>query len=167
MNVADLALLILWLVFFVRGYFNGLVREAGSLAALVFAFYAAKTWRLELSPHLAPYISGDYTEAAACILIFVVVMFAAWLVALALSALLKIGAAQWADRLFGGVFGLLKGVAVTAAALFFLTMFMPRPEFLAASKLVPVLDQIVTTLTGHIPPDLMRRINDLKDETPA
>ena len=163
MNIADLALGLIWGFFFIRGYFRGLVRELGALAALVSGFYLAKTYQGELAPYLTEYITGNYAEIAAYLLIFTVALMCVWLLVLGLAGLVKVATAQWADHLFGGLFGLTKGVVLTAAVLFIFSMLSPnRPEFLTGSKLVPLLDKVSAALSGYVPENLMEKVRTIK-----
>lgn len=167
LNIADLSLAIIWLFFVVRGYMRGLVKEAGSLAAIVTAFYLAGAYHKQLAPNLTEYISGNYAGTAAYLLIFTVTLLGVWFVALAISGIVKITMTQWADRFFGGGFGLAKGVILTAVLLFLLRLAAPDPDFLKGSLLVPVLDKMSTKLVNYIPPDINEKLRKFsKKELP-
>ncbi|QAZ68953.1 CvpA family protein [Solidesulfovibrio carbinolicus] len=167
LNIADLSLAILWLFFAVRGYMRGLVKEAGSLAAIVTAFYLAGAYHKQLAPNLTEYISGNYAGTAAYLLIFTVTLLGVWFVALTISGIVKITMTQWADRFFGGGFGLAKGVILTAVLLFLLRLAAPDPDFLKGSLLVPVLDKMSTRLVNYIPPDINEKLRKFsKKELP-
>ncbi len=167
LNIADLSLAILWLFFAVRGYMRGLVKEAGSLAAIVMAFYLAGAYHKQLAPNLTEYISGNYAGTAAYLLIFTVTLLGVWFVALTISGIVKITMTQWADRFFGGGFGLVKGVILTAVLLFLLRLAAPDPDFLKGSLLVPVLDKMSTKLVNYIPPDINEKLRKFsKKELP-
>ncbi|MHC1791595.1 CvpA family protein [Solidesulfovibrio sp.] len=158
LNIADLSLAIVWLFFGVRGYMRGLVKEAGSLAAIITAFYLAGSYHKTLAPNLTEYISGNYAGTAAYLLIFTVVLLGVWFVALAISGIVKVTMTQWADRFFGGGFGLAKGVILTAVLLFLLRLAMPDPDFLKGAMLVPVLDKVSAKLVNYIPPDINEKL---------
>jgi uncharacterized membrane protein required for colicin V production len=158
LNIADLSLAIIWLFFAIRGYMRGLVKEVGSLAAIVMGFYCAGTYHKALAPHLTGYISGNYADTAAYLLIFTVALVAVWFLALAVSGMVKITMTQWADRFFGGGFGLAKGVILTAVLLFLIHLASPNPDFLKGSLLVPVLDKISGKLVRYIPPDINEKL---------
>lgn len=166
LNIADLSLAIVWLYFGIRGYLRGLVKEAGSLAAVVLAFYCAGTYHRTLTPHLTKYISGDYAGTASYLLLFTVTLLGVWFLALAISGIVKVTMTQWADRLFGGAFGLGKGVALTAVLLFLIHLAAPHPDFLKDSRLVPVLDQLSAKLIRFIPPDINEKLRRLGKKNP-
>ncbi|MFP5260132.1 MAG: CvpA family protein [Acidobacteriota bacterium] len=154
LNIADLSLAIIWLFFAIRGYMRGLVKEVGSLAAIITAFYLAGTYHKALAPNLTDYISGNYAGTAAYLLIFTVTLLGVWFLALAISGIVKITMTQWADRFFGGGFGLAKGVILTAVLLFLIRLAAPNPDFLKGAMLVPVLDKLSARLVNYIPPDI-------------
>jgi len=161
LNIADLALAILWLFFGLRGYLRGLVKEVGSLAALVMGFYCAGTYHKLLAPHLTRYISGNYADTAAYLLIFTTALLGVWFLALAISGIVKITMTQWADRMFGGAFGLLKGMILTAVLLYLLHLALPEPDFLKGSMLVPALEQYSAKLVHYIPPDINDKLRNM------
>uniref|UniRef100_I2PZ66 Putative membrane protein, required for colicin V production n=1 Tax=Desulfovibrio sp. U5L TaxID=596152 RepID=I2PZ66_9BACT len=158
LNIADLSLAIIWLFFGIRGYLRGLVKEVGSLAAIITGFYCAGTYHKELAPHLTEYISGNYAGTAAYLLIFTVALIAVWFLALAVSGMVKVTMTQWADRFFGGFFGLAKGVILTAVFLFLIHLASPNPDFLKGSLLVPVLEKVSAKLVRYIPPDINEKL---------
>lgn len=167
LNIADLSLAIIWLFFAFRGYMRGLVKEVGSLAAITMGFYMAGSYHKQLAPNLTGYISGNYTGTAAYLLIFTVVLLAVWFVALAISGIVKVTMTQWADRFFGGGFGVVKGVILTAVVLFLIRLAAPDPDFLKGAMLVPVLDRISSKLVNYIPPDINEKLRKFgKKELP-
>ncbi len=167
LNIADLSLAIVWLFFSIRGYLRGLVKEVGSLAAIVAGFYCAGTYHKALAPHLTEYISGNYAGTAAYLLIFTVSLIAVWFVALAVSGMVKVTMTQWADRFFGGAFGLAKGVILTAVILFLIHLASPNPDFLRGSLLVPVLDKVSARLVHYIPPDINEKLRKFGKKDPV
>jgi membrane protein required for colicin V production len=163
MNIADLALGLVWGFFFIRGYFRGLVRELGALAALICGFYMARAYQGWLAPYLTEYVAGNYAGIAAYILLFTATLLCVWLLVLGVAGLVKVATAEWADHLFGGLFGLIKGVVLTAAVLFLFSMLSPdRPDFMTGSKLVPLLDKVSGALSGYVPENLMEKVRSIQ-----
>lgn len=166
-NIADLALALIWLYCSFRGYLRGLVTEIGSLAAIATGFYCAGTYHKALAPHLTPYISGNYAGTAAYLIIFAGALFGVWFLTLAVSGIVKITMTQWADRFFGGAFGLAKGFLITAAVLFLIQLAMPHPEFLKGSRLVPVLEQVTSHFVRYIPPSINTKLRSWAKTLPT
>jgi len=158
LNIADLSLAIIWLFFCIRGYLRGFVKEVGSLAAIVAGFYCAGTYHKALAPHLTSYISGNYADTAAYLILFTVSLLAVWFAALAVSGIVRITMTQWADRFFGGGFGLLKGVVLSAVLLFLIHLAAPEPDFLKGSLLAPELRKVSARLAEYIPADINEKL---------
>jgi len=164
-NIADLALIIIWGFFFFRGYIRGLVKEAASILALVLGFKLAVAYSPVVSPHLTPLVSNAaFAAPAAFIIIFVAVMIACSLVVSGLTTLMKLTLIDWANKFFGGFFGLAKGILITALVLWVWTALLPRPDFMASSRLLPVLEKVDAVLSQYIPPDWKQKLKNL---TPA
>ncbi|GFK95238.1 hypothetical protein NNJEOMEG_03096 [Fundidesulfovibrio magnetotacticus] len=162
MNIADLTLLIIWGFFFVRGYIRGLVKEAASILALILGFKLAVAYSPALSPHLTPLVSNPaFAAPAAFLILFVGVMIACSLLVSGLTTLMKLTLIDWANKFFGGFFGLAKGILVTALILWVWTVLLPRPDFMASSRLVPVLEKVDGFLTQYIPPDWKQKLKNL------
>lgn len=162
MNIADLALLIIWGFFFFRGYYRGLVKEAASILALILGFKLAVAYSPQVSPHLTSLVSNPaFAAPAAFIVIFVGVMIACSFIVTGLTALMKLTLIDWANKFFGGFFGLAKGVLVTALVLWVWTVLLPKPEFMASSRLVPVLEKVDASLSGYIPAEWKQKLKSL------
>ena len=162
MNIVDLALLIIWGFFFFRGYLRGLVKEAASILALILGFKLAVAYSPQLSPHITPLVSNPaFAGPAAFIIIFVGTMIACSLVVMVITGLMKLTLIDWANKFFGGFFGLAKGVLLTAVVLWVWTALLPRPDFMSSSKLVPVLEKVDGFISEYIPPDWKQKLKSL------
>lgn len=165
MNIADLALLVIWGFFFFRGYYRGLVKEAASILSLILGFKLAVAYSPQVAPHLTPLVSNQaFAAPAAFILIFVGVMIGCSFVVMAITGLMKLTLIDWANKFFGGFFGLAKGVLITAVILWIWVVLLPKPEFMATSRLVPVLEKVDAYISQFIPPDWKQKLKSL---TPA
>lgn len=159
-NIADLTLVILFGFFAIRGYMRGLAKELGAVAAILLGAYVAGKYGPEAVPYISPYVSGSYAGAAAYILVFTAVLALVWFVALGVSGLAQVTMTAWADRLFGGLFGLAKGVILAAALLYLVTLAAPNPPFLADSRLVPYLRRVSDLLSSQIPEEVKERLKE-------
>ncbi len=119
---------------------KGLMRELISLVALIgglllAAFYYQAVARL--------FLDLAKTEAVADLIGFLIIFLAtiligavaAWLV----NRFVKMASLEWIDRLMGGVFGFLRGWAVSSIIALALIAFPVRQEILARSVLAPYL----------------------------
>ena len=162
MNITDLALLIIWGFFFFRGYFRGLVKEAASILALVLGFKLAVAYSPQVSPHLLPLVSNPaFAGPAAFILIFVGTMIACSLIVVGISGIMKLTLIDWANKFFGGFFGLAKGVLLTAVVFWIWTTLLPKPDFMQQSRLVPMLEKVDEFISQYVPPDWKAKLKSL------
>jgi len=163
-NIADLALLIIWGFFFFRGYYRGLVKEIASIVALALGFKLAVLYSPKAAPYVNQLVSNPgFAAPAAFILIFAGVMIVCSLVVTLLTGLMRFGLMDWANRFFGGFFGLAKGILLTAVLLWiwFAVSPPPRPEFMDSSKLVPVLEKVNASISRFIPPGWEQELKSL------
>jgi len=157
-----MALLIIWGFFFFRGYYRGLVKEAASILALILGFKLAVAYSPQVAPYITPLVSNQaFASPAAFILIFVGTMIACSFVVSGLTALMKLTLIDWANKFFGGFFGLAKGILITAVVLWIWTALLPKPDFMQSSRLVPVLEKVDATLSQFIPPDWKQKLKTL------
>lgn len=126
LNIIDIAILTILLIFTLRGVFKGIIGEVMGFIAITLALVLAVRWMgagtavitslLNLSSVLAMMISF--------IGIFILIFYATILLAKALRKVLQISMLGWADHLGGGAFGLLKGAVITSLVVLFFS-FLP------------------------------------------
>jgi membrane protein required for colicin V production len=167
MNIADLIILIVWCFFATRGYSRGLVAEAASLFGIIAAIHLANQYHLRLAPYLVNFMSTpEYTGLAAYILILIGVILGMRIIVLGLTGLIKLAMVQWANNFFGLLFGLGKGVIITALAFMVITAYAPKQEFAQNSKLIPYVAGVSKTLTDYAPAELKQKISQTINNTP-
>ena len=92
---------------------HGFVRELLSLASWVSAFLVAQYFASQVAALLPAAVPNESLRLLAGFLaVFLIVLLAATLLAIAISSLIKRAGLGAADRLLGAVFGLVRGVAV-------------------------------------------------------
>jgi membrane protein required for colicin V production len=138
MNSLDWMLLAPLLVSGLLGVWRGVVREVMSVLAWVTGVVLAGRFAADLA-QLLP-INGDVLpHAVAWVLILLAVLIAAGLLARLLKQLLSVAGLGLADRLLGGVFGLVRGtmVLMLIVLLIGLTPFKKYPIW-TSSQVVPL-----------------------------
>lgn len=142
------------------GLVRGFTRELFSLGALILAFLAAR----QLSPWLAPHLPGlgdpGLRYAAAIALIFVLVLVLAGLAGMLVSSAVRLAGLGIYDRFLGGLFGVIRGVAV----LILLTLLagltaMPRTVSWQASWMHEGLESMAMLCKPWLPEDLAALIH--------
>lgn len=124
---------------------RGFVKEAMSLAVWVGAFFVSSIFY----PYLAAYIDQIseplLRNAAAVAILFFSTLLLGGLLNYLLGELVQRTGLSGTDRLFGLVFGALRGVLVVSAILFFLDAFSsaPKTQWWGNSVLIPEFGFII------------------------
>ena len=158
MNSLDWMLLAPLLVSGLLGVWRGVVREVMSVLAWVTGVVLAGRFAADLA-HTLP-LSGDVLpHAMAWLLILLVVLMAAGLLARLLKQLLSVAGLGLADRLLGGVFGLVRGtmVLMLIVLLIGLTPFTKYPIW-TSSQVVPLAQLLLEIVKPVLPVPLERLV---------
>lgn len=150
----------------VVGVFRGLIKEMLSLIGWAVAYFSAQWWGVPVGALLPVGVPGSQINALAGM---VVVFLAAWLAWAAVTwALREVVAATGlggADRLLGGVFGLLRGLLL-ALVVYTLVGMTPLAQWgpWQSAKALPWLQTLLTGLRPVLPE---RILEFLPVQTPA
>ncbi len=166
MNGFDIFIIIVISFGLLRGFFRGFIKEAASIVGIVAGFYGAFTYYELLSAFLNPLVNDwgfnnwqTYGNIASFFLLFFAIIIVTSLIANTLKYLLKIVFLGWVDKLFGSIFGAVKGILLAAVVFTVLTAFLPgEPQFLTKSTLSPYVMNITEMATIFIPSDLKGHI---------
>ncbi|HBO38542.1 MAG TPA: colicin V synthesis protein [Pasteurellaceae bacterium] len=139
--------IIIAIMFFsiVVSVFRGFVREVLSLASWVVAFIVASQFYPYLA-NLLTQIESLYARNATAIgILFVATLIVGAIVNYTIGQLVDKTGLSGTDRILGGCFGLLRGILIVAAILFFLDSFtsLNQNEMWKESKLVPQFGFVV------------------------
>lgn len=151
----DWAILVVLAGSMLVAYLHGFFVEVCSLAGLVAGVILAGQYYPQVAPWLGRFIhDGAAARAIAFLLVAVAVMLAAGIVGRVLRWMLRRVGLGWADRLAGGVFGLVKGYVLVALAVAALVAFFPDQPWLKESQLVayfmPGAQQTVAVLPHEL-----------------
>ncbi len=153
MSVADYAILGICLVSMLVSLFRGFIREAFSLLVWVAAAYAALQAAGPLSMRLDDLIEVPSVRViVAFVGVFVLVLVVGGLVNYLLGKLVAGTGLTGTDRLLGGLFGALRGVAIVTVGVIVAT-FTPFVEdpWWQESTLLPEFERLGTWLVGFFP----------------
>lgn len=127
MNVIDIVLLVILVVFILLGFRKGLLKEVVSIIGLVVAFWAAMRFT-KAAAGLVPKHSLPAREAVAFLVILVGVFLLFQLMGFLLRKLIRASPLAILDRLGGVALGLLKGGLLLSLCLLVLTLApLPKP----------------------------------------
>jgi len=140
------------------GVWRGVVREVMSVLAWVIGVVLAGRFAADLA-QLLP-INGDLLpHAVAWVLVLLVVLIAAGLLARLLKQLLSVAGLGLADRLLGGVFGLVRGTMLLMLLVLVigLTPFKKYPIW-TSSQVVPLVQLLLEFVKPVLPVPLERLV---------
>lgn len=157
----DFLFILIILVSVVFALLKGLAREIISLAALIGGFILAVFFY-----HIPAGLFREFskTEAIANLLGFVIIFLGCILIgavaAFLVNRLIKAASLKWADRLLGGIFGLLRGWAIASILVVALIAFPIRDDFLARSAMAPFLLAGARVAIYCVPQSLKDQFNE-------
>jgi len=162
MNGLDIFIVIVVSFGLVRGFFRGFIREVASIVGVIAGFYGAYTYYKLLAVYLDPLASTlgmnsweSYGSIASFFLLFFAIVALTAMIAGIIRFLLRIVFLGWVDKLFGTLFGAVKGVLVASVVFTVLTALLPvQPEFITKSTLAPYVVHIAEMSTIFIPKEL-------------
>ncbi|HXF67118.1 MAG TPA: CvpA family protein [Burkholderiales bacterium] len=160
MTVFDYAVLAIVGFSILLSVIRGLVREVLALLAWVFAFIAASL----LAGHTAALLPAEVKSEALRLLagftaVFLAVLLAMSLIAIAISRLVKSAGLGVEDRVLGGVFGLVRGVAVVMVLVLAAGLTsLPREPVWREAVLSGPLTAAAEALKAWLPEGLAQRI---------
>ena len=157
---ADLAILGLLLVSILVSIFRGFIREAFSLLVWLAAIYLALYSAGGLAERMGPWIEMPSARLIiAFVGVFVLVLVVGGLCNYLLGRLVQSTGLSGTDRLLGGLFGLVRGLALVVMAVIIarLTPF-PGDPWWQESRLLPEFERLAVWSVAHFPDTLQAHL---------
>lgn len=170
MNPFDIFIIVVLSFALIRGFFRGLIRELASIVGVAAGFYAGHTYYQVIADPLSGWISDmAYVNIISFMIIFVAVFFVVGLLGVVITYILKLDFLGWADRLFGTLFGLTKGVFIVAVVVMVLTAFLPKGapiirESLLAPRISILSEKLADLANEDVKRDFAAKIREMKKE---
>ncbi|RFF27633.1 MULTISPECIES: CvpA family protein [unclassified Wenzhouxiangella] len=162
MNWADYAIIGIILLSMVVSLFRGFMREVFSLLVWIAAVYAA----LQAAGPLAVQLEGVIEVPSVRVIIafvgiFLVVLAIGGLINYLLGKLVDSTGLSGTDRMFGALFGALRGLAIVLVAVIIagFTPFVADPWW-QQSTLLPEMERMATWLVGFFPESIQEYLPD-------
>lgn len=162
MNGLDLVIVILvgWGV--IRGFFRGLISEISSILGVMLGFSAARSFYERLANNMYTWVANpdsawvqhpEYSKVVAFLTIFIAVYFLVVLAGWAIKSIARVAMLGWVDRVFGVLFGLVKGSLIAMIIIFTMTVFMPvgKAEMVNKSQLAPYVNKVMEKTLWLVP----------------
>lgn len=156
----DYAVLAIVAISVLLSVIHGFVRELLALASWILAFLAAQTYAAAVVPWLPAAIPGQSLRLlAAFLVIFLSVLLAMTLLAIAISNLVRKTGLSSSDRMLGAVFGLVRGLAIVMIVVLLagLTTLPRQPAWRHAMLSAP-LEELAHVIKVWLPFDFSRHI---------
>ena len=152
MNFFDIAIIIIISFCLIRGVFRGILSELASIVGVVAGFYGAYNYYKEFTPLLQKWIANEaLINIIVFFVLFCLILASINVIAIVLEKALKVAFLGWIDKIFGAVFGAVKGVLVTAVVYILLTTFIPKDHTLISqSMLSPYVARVSSAMTLFI-----------------
>jgi membrane protein required for colicin V production len=159
MNWLDFVFLVILLGAVIAGIVRGLVRQVIGLAAVIIGLVLASLYYGGPAEIIGKIVHNRLlSHFLGFLLIFFCVLAAGGILGFLISKIMK-GPLALANRLLGGVFGLLEALLVCGVLVFALTVFDVARPALETSRLAPVCVGITRAAVHLIPQDLRDRFN--------
>lgn len=129
MTAFDAIILIISLIFVIRGIWVGFVRQIAFLIALPLGFIAASAFYRKLGHLLLPIISNPQASfLVTYILLFIATYLVIIIIGKTIRKIISITLLGWFDRTMGGIFGLVKALFLSSLIYMILSGFASSPE---------------------------------------
>jgi membrane protein required for colicin V production len=159
MNWLDFFLLVILVLTVILGIFKGLVRQVIGLVAVVAGLVLASLYYEGAAGIFAAFIENTLLcNFLGFLLIFVVVLIAGAILGHLITKAMK-GPLALVNRLFGGVFGAVKGVLICGILVFALFSFQVAKPALETSVLARACLRVTRVAVNLIPQDLRAKFN--------
>lgn len=145
MNVLDIIIGIILIVFAVKGLVKGVINEVVSLIAIVIGLYGAFYCSDITANYLKDIIDikPEYLSTVALLITFALLVVAVVLIGKLLSKILESLSLGWIDKLGGFLFGLLKGSLLVSLLILLLNV-------LNIGSIIPQDQRDGSMLYGHV-----------------
>ena len=151
-NLLDVALLLVMLLFMLRGFFRGFLDEVAGLIGIVGGIWLAGTFHTRLGQLVLPYLNEPlWANLAAFLLILCAVLLAVSAVVSMLHKFLTLTFTDWLSHLIGGIAGLIKGFVICAIAIALMQHFLVDAPFMSTSKVRPHIEKFSLPLIRLLP----------------
>lgn len=151
-NLLDIGVGVVLLIFLARGLMRGLTREVGGLVGFIGGFALARHFQAILQPSMEPLFGDkDVAGVAAFVLIFILTFILVALLVFALRRFMSITLTLWVDHFLGGIAGLAKGLLILTFLFFLAQGFLPRTQLVENAQSTPIFHSLSDYLRGFLP----------------
>lgn len=151
-NLLDIGVAVVLLVFLGRGLMRGLTREVGGLVGVIGGFALASHFQARLQPFMKTlFPDKDVAGVMAFLLIFILTFIVVALAVFALRKFMSVTLTLWIDHLLGAVTGLAKGLLILTLVFFLIQGFFPNIQMVENAQATPLFQSLADYMRGFLP----------------
>jgi len=156
LNYFDMVLLVILVLFLLRGIMNGFLAEFSGLLGLLGGLWYANYAYKDLSPYLVKVLQNPvWRDSVAYGVVFVSVLVAVAVLVHVLSKALSLTVLSSLDKGMGALLGLVRGMVICSVCLVLLRYFMPDVHFFQHSLVTPWLSPFVNFAKLYLPASIV------------
>lgn len=160
LNILDIIILVIAALSIIFGIIKGFIREVLSLAFFAIAVVLSLLFYSQAGNIVMEFVENrNIANFVGFISIFTIVLIAGSIITYVVKKMLTVGPLQSVDRIMGGVFGLLRGVAISGIIVFGLIAFPVNDKLLKSSRLAPYVVDSITVLMKMLPKEWREKYN--------
>lgn len=167
MNIFDIVIAVILIIAFVRGFIKGFFVEIASLIALIGGVYGAIHFSYFAANILKKYVdwSENYIALTAFAVTFIIIVIAVSSLGKVLTKMANFAALGLINKIFGGVFALLKSGVILSVVFVFIARVNSTIPFLEKETLdTSVLYAPVREIVPTIFPQIIEEIDEKKED---
>lgn len=162
-NGLDLIILIILFLSVMFGIIKGFIRELFSLAFFVIAAVLSFLFYREVGGIFMKHVKNeDVANFIGFITIFVVVLIGGAFFTYFIKKVLTIGPLKSVDKILGGLFGLIRGILISAIIVFALISFPVNDNLVLKSRLSPFVMETIDVFFNLLPVKFKEKISVIK-----
>ncbi len=152
MNTIDLIIIGVVALSALISLVRGFVKEALSLVIWFGAFFIASQYYEKLAVYFTNIEDDLIRNGAAIAALFIATLIVGAIVNYAIGQLVSKTGLSGTDRVLGVVFGMVRGVLIVAAVLFFIDAFtsLPEADWWQQSTLIPEFSRVIAPFFEHL-----------------
>jgi len=156
MNSFDILVSIIFGFCLIRGIFRGLVKELSSIIGVLTGYYAAYSYYPDLAKFLSRWVPVvAYSKLIGFLVIFIGVFLIISILGVIIKYLMSIAFLGWADRISGGIFGLIKGLLIASVLFIVFTTFLSKNTPIVKDSIVaPYLSRFSSQMAKIVDKDM-------------
>ncbi|MCX6581908.1 MAG: CvpA family protein [Candidatus Aminicenantes bacterium] len=159
LNVLDIVFLIIVGISILLGIIKGFIRELFSLVFLIIGGVLAFLFYNDVGGVLVKLLKNrNISNFAGFIVIFAGVLIAGAIITYAIKKVFTFGPLKAVDRILGGVFGLVRGILISAVIVLMFLAFPVHDDLPVKSKIAPYLVDTIRVVMKWLPESVAQKM---------